>query len=96
MSLFDKKHLVTQSDALPGRNTPMPVATLHAVNEHSMTNVPVGLEIDHFAMGCFWGVERPFGRLPVVYSTAAGSMGGYSTEERRVGNERRSRWLPCG
>jgi peptide-methionine (S)-S-oxide reductase len=26
MSLFDKKNLVTQSDALPGRNTPMPVA----------------------------------------------------------------------
>ncbi len=22
MSLFDKKHLVTQADALPGRNTP--------------------------------------------------------------------------
>lgn len=37
MSLFDKKHLVTQADALPGRNTPMPIATLHAVNEHSMT-----------------------------------------------------------
>ncbi|EFY53085.1 peptide-methionine (S)-S-oxide reductase, partial [Salmonella enterica subsp. enterica serovar Virginia] len=35
MSLFDKKHLVTQADALPGRNTPMPIATLHAVNEHS-------------------------------------------------------------
>lgn len=31
MSLFDKKHLVTQADALPGRNTPMPIATLHAV-----------------------------------------------------------------
>ncbi|ECT5438400.1 peptide-methionine (S)-S-oxide reductase, partial [Salmonella enterica] len=27
MSLFDKKHLVTQADALPGRNTPMPIAT---------------------------------------------------------------------
>ncbi|MBR7271312.1 peptide-methionine (S)-S-oxide reductase, partial [Klebsiella pneumoniae] len=26
MSLFDKKHLVSQADALPGRNTPMPVA----------------------------------------------------------------------
>ncbi|MWS31655.1 peptide-methionine (S)-S-oxide reductase, partial [Escherichia coli] len=24
MSLFDKKHLVSQADALPGRNTPMP------------------------------------------------------------------------
>lgn len=45
MSLFDKKHLVSPADALPGRNTPMPVATLHAVNGHSMTNVPDGMEI---------------------------------------------------
>lgn len=58
MSLFDKKHLVSPADALHGRNTPMPVATLHAVNGHSMTNVPDGMEIAIFAMGCFWGVER--------------------------------------
>ncbi len=51
MSLFDKKHLVSPADALPGRNTPMPVATLHAVNGHSMTNVPDGMEIAIFAMG---------------------------------------------
>ncbi|MGS9159834.1 peptide-methionine (S)-S-oxide reductase MsrA, partial [Salmonella enterica subsp. enterica serovar Infantis] len=25
MSVFDKKHLVTQADAVPGRNTPMPL-----------------------------------------------------------------------
>lgn len=78
MSLFDKKHLVTQADALPGRNTPMPIATLHAVNEHSMTNVPAGMEIAYFAMGCFWGVERLFWQLPGVYSTAAGYAGGYT------------------
>ena len=78
MSLFDRKHLVTQADALPGRNTPMPVATLHAVNQHSMTNVPDGMEIALFAMGCFWGVERLFWSLPGVYSTAAGYTGGYT------------------
>ena len=70
MSLFDKKHLVSPADALPGRNTPMPVATLHAVNGHSMTNVPDGMEIAIFAMGCFWGVERLFWQLPGVYSPA--------------------------
>lgn len=78
MSLFDKKHLVTQSEALAGRNTPMPVATLHAVNAHSMTNIPEGMEIALFAMGCFWGVERLFWSLPGVYSTAAGYTGGYT------------------
>ncbi len=56
----------------------MPVATLHAVNNHSMTNVPDGMEIALFAMGCFWGVERLFWQLPGVYSTAAGYTGGYT------------------
>ncbi|MCE0813456.1 peptide-methionine (S)-S-oxide reductase MsrA [Buttiauxella sp. A2-C1_F] len=78
MKLFEKTHPVTQSEALPGRNTPMPIATLHAVNEHSMTNVPDGMEIAYFAMGCFWGVERMFWRIPGVYSTAAGYAGGFT------------------
>lgn len=78
MNLFDKKHLIDPDLALPGRSTPMPVAALHAVNEHSMTHVPDGMEIAIFAMGCFWGVERLFWRLPGVYSTAAGYSGGYT------------------
>ena len=78
MSLFDKKELVSQSDALPGRNTPMPVASLHAVNEHSMSHVPEVMEVALFAMGCFWGVERLFWQLDGVYSTAAGYTGGYT------------------
>ncbi|VEC01130.1 Peptide methionine sulfoxide reductase MsrA [Cedecea lapagei] len=78
MPLFEKTHSVAQADALPGRNTPMPVATLHAVNEHSMTNVPDGMEVALFAMGCFWGVERLYWEIPGVYSTAAGYSGGYT------------------
>ncbi|HKM95089.1 MAG TPA: peptide-methionine (S)-S-oxide reductase MsrA [Buttiauxella sp.] len=78
MKLFEKTHPVTQSEALPGRNTPMPIATLHAVNEHSMTNVPDGMETAYFAMGCFWGVERMFWIIPGVYSTAAGYAGGFT------------------
>jgi peptide-methionine (S)-S-oxide reductase len=78
VSLLDKKDLISQSDALPGRNTPMPVASLHTVNEHSMTHVPQGMETALFAMGCFWGVERLFWQLPGVYSTAAGYTGGYT------------------
>ncbi len=62
----------------PGRNTPMPVATLHAVNGHSMTNVPDGMEIAIFCDGLFRGVERLFWQLPGVYSTAAGYTGGYT------------------
>jgi peptide-methionine (S)-S-oxide reductase len=78
VKIFDKSHLISPADALPGRNTPMPVSSLHAVNGHSMTNVPPGMEIALFAMGCFWGVERLFWQLPGVYSTAAGYTGGYT------------------
>jgi len=75
---FDKTQPISQQDALPGRLTPMPVATLHCVNGHSMSHVPDGMEVALFAMGCYWGVERLFWQLPGVYSTAAGYAGGYT------------------
>ncbi len=78
MKLFEKTDVITAAEALPGRNTPMPVATLHAVNDHSMTNIPDGMEVALFAMGCFWGVERLFWQQPGVYSTAAGYTAGYT------------------
>ncbi|MCO7253499.1 peptide-methionine (S)-S-oxide reductase MsrA [Dickeya oryzae] len=75
---FDKTQLIDKSDALPGRTTPMPVARLHVVNQHSMTHVPDHMEVAVFAMGCFWGVERLFWQQPGVYSTASGYCGGYT------------------
>lgn len=76
MHLFEKTQSTLQADALPGQNAPMPVTAIHAVNGHSITNVPDNMEIALFAMGCFWGVERLFWQLPGVYSTAAGYSGG--------------------
>lgn len=75
---FDKTTVIEATNALPGRLTPMPVATLHVVNGHSMTHIPEGMEVAIFAMGCFWGVERLFWQQPGVYSTAAGYSGGYT------------------
>ncbi|EHM41227.1 peptide-methionine (S)-S-oxide reductase [Hafnia alvei ATCC 51873] len=56
----------------------MPIAKTHAVNGHSMTEVPEGMETAIFAMGCFWGVERLFWQQQGVYSTAAGYSGGFT------------------
>ncbi|MBW7982807.1 peptide-methionine (S)-S-oxide reductase MsrA [Enterobacillus tribolii] len=78
MSSINKSQTVSPEQALPGRNTPMPVAAQHAVNGHSMTDVPPGMEVAILAMGCFWGVERLYWQQPGVYSTAAGYTGGYT------------------
>jgi peptide-methionine (S)-S-oxide reductase len=40
---------------------------------------PADLEVAYFGMGCFWGAERKFWRVPGVYSTAVGYQGGYTT-----------------
>jgi peptide-methionine (S)-S-oxide reductase len=78
VQLSDKTQAISKEEALPGRTTPMPVATLHAVNGHSMTHVPDNMNVAIFAMGCFWGVERLFWQLDGVYSTAAGYSGGFT------------------
>jgi peptide-methionine (S)-S-oxide reductase len=37
---------------------------------------PDGLELALFGMGCFWGAERKFWKLPGVYSTSVGYAAG--------------------
>ena len=39
---------------------------------------PEGLETVYVAMGCFWGAERIFWKLPGVFVTAVGYMGGWT------------------
>jgi peptide-methionine (S)-S-oxide reductase len=67
------------ADALQGRDTEMSVADRHAVLGTPLRGPwPAGLEIAIFGMGCFWGAERMFWRLPGVYSTAVGYAGGHT------------------
>jgi peptide-methionine (S)-S-oxide reductase len=72
-----KLDLPTPDEALPGRDTPMPVAARHTVLGTPLTGPwPDGHQVAVFGMGCFWGAERLFWRLPGVYSTSVGYAGG--------------------
>ena len=39
---------------------------------------PEGIETVQLGLGCFWGAERIFWRLPGVYTTAVGYAGGFT------------------
>jgi peptide-methionine (S)-S-oxide reductase len=72
-----KLTLPSADDALPGRDTTMPVPAAHTVLGTPLTPpFPEGIEVAYFGLGCFWGAERAFWMLPGVYTTAVGYQGG--------------------
>ncbi|MCU1454067.1 MAG: peptide-methionine (S)-S-oxide reductase [Acidimicrobiales bacterium] len=71
--------MVSPADALPGRDTPLPVAEAHHVNGRPLTPpFPDGMETAVFGLGCFWGAERVFWQTPGVWTTAVGYAGGFT------------------
>ena len=77
--LAKKPALPTAAEALPGRNTPMPIENRHYVHGHPLRPpFPADCELALFGLGCFWGAERRFWELAGVYTTAAGYAGGYT------------------
>lgn len=69
--------LPTAAEALPGRSAEMPVATTHFVNGAALKGpYPEGAQTIYFGLGCFWGAERLFWKLPGVIVTAVGYQGG--------------------
>lgn len=74
MGLLD---LPTKEQALPGRETRIPVADRHFVNGN-IIKPPFceGLQQIIFGLGCFWGAERKYWQLDGVYTTAVGYAAG--------------------
>ncbi|QQA41675.1 peptide-methionine (S)-S-oxide reductase MsrA [Pelagovum pacificum] len=74
-----KMELVAPSEALPGRDRPIPTAETHFLSGRPLTaEVPEGMEVAMFGMGCFWGVERKFWNVPGVWLTMVGYAGGHT------------------
>jgi peptide-methionine (S)-S-oxide reductase len=74
-----KDELVTEAEALPGRDHPLWEPAPHAVNGTSIVPpFPEGSEQLVVAMGCFWGAERIFWQTPGVITTAVGYAGGFT------------------
>jgi len=76
---YKKLDLPTPDQALPGRADELPVALTHTVLGTPLKGPwPAGFETAVFGMGCFWGAERIFWRIPGVYSTSVGYSGGFT------------------
>lgn len=73
--------VVAPDKALPGRAERSHVLS----DEHIVLNAPVvtddvpqGLEVALFGIGCFWGAEEIYWKVEGVWSTSVGYTGGYT------------------
>ena len=72
-----KLRLPRPEEALPGRREAMPVAPRHAVLGGPMSPpFPADAVAAMFGMGCFWGAEKKFWKVPGVVSTMVGYAAG--------------------
>jgi peptide-methionine (S)-S-oxide reductase len=77
---FKKVAMPGRSEALPGREHPIPTAAEHFINHRALKGpYPAGFEQALFGLGCFWGAERKFWELgDGIHVTAVGYAGGFT------------------
>jgi peptide-methionine (S)-S-oxide reductase len=67
----------TAAKALPGRPEPIPTAEKHFVSGRALKGpYPDGTQMAMFGLGCFWGAEKAFWKIPGVWVTAVGYAAG--------------------
>jgi len=72
-----KDAMPSKETALPGRAEAIPTAETHFVNGRPLKGpYPDGMETALFGLGCFWGAERAFWKIPGVHVTAVGYAAG--------------------
>ncbi len=79
MFLRSKSTLPTPDEALPGRAPRwFELPERHSALDAPLVTdeVPEGLEVVIFGLGCFWGAEEVFWQVPGVWSTSVGYAGG--------------------
>lgn len=70
-------HSFSVDSALKGREVPVTISGVHAVNGQAMRPPwAPGLQEIVVGLGCFWGAERLFWQLPGVVVTSVGYAGG--------------------
>ena len=75
----EKLKIPSPSDALPGRRDwQMPVPEKHEVLGTPMKPPFAGMATAMFGLGCFWGAEKRFWKVPGVHSTQVGYAGGHT------------------
>ena len=76
-----KQHRVASQEALPGRAERwVRLAERHRVLDAPVVTdeVPAGMEVAIFGLGCFWGAEEIYWQVPGVWSTSVGYAGGHT------------------